>query len=152
MKKKLPPESFAFYLGLGVGRSYQAVAERYSVTKRTVYTRATKEKWQDRLAEEEKKARVQAEKRAAESIVTVNENHLKVLRFIQGKAIETLKNTPINNAMEAVKAYALAFDKERLIRGGPEDQAASRIEEITRQEIRTLLTTKPRDPDDPTDY
>lgn len=152
MKRKIPPEAFAFYLGLGVGRSYQAVAERYSVSKRAIATRAEKEGWQAKLAEEEQKARVSAEKQAAESIETVNEKHLKVLRFIQGRAIESLKSMPIESAMDAVKAYALSLDKERQIRGSPSEQAASRIEEITRQEIRTLLTTKPRDPNDPDDY
>ena len=36
MKKKIPPDAYAFYLGLGPGRSYNAVAERYSVSKRAV--------------------------------------------------------------------------------------------------------------------
>ena len=152
MKRKIPPEAFAFYLGLGVGRSYQAVAERYSVSKRAIATCAEREKWQEKLADEEKRARAQAEKQAAESIETVNEKHLKVLRYIQGKSIEALKSMPIENAMDAVKAYALSLDKERQIRGGPADQALSAVERITREEVRTLLTTKPRDPNDPDDY
>jgi hypothetical protein len=152
VKRKIPPEAFAFYLGLGVGRSYQAVAERYSASKRAVAMRAEKEGWQAKLAEEEQKARASAEKQAAESIETVNEKHLKVLRFIQGRAIEALKSMPIESAMDAVKAYALALDKERQIRGGPADQALTAVERITREEIRNILTTKPRDPNDPADY
>ena len=152
MKRKIPLDAFAFYLALGVGRSYAAVAERYSVSKRAVAFKAEKERWQERIAAEEKQARVHAEKQASESIESVNDKHLKVLRFIQGRAIEALKSMPIETAMDAVKAYALSLDKERQLRGGPADQAASRIEEITREEIRTLLTTKPRDPDDPGDY
>lgn len=152
MKRKIPPEAFAFYLGLGVGRSYAAVAERYTVSKRAVAMRADKERWQDRIADEEQKARASAEKQAAESIETVNEKHLKVLRFIQGRAIEALKSMPIDTAMDAVKAYALSLDKERQIRGGPADQALSVVEKITRDEIRNILTTKPRDPGDPNDY
>jgi len=152
VKRKIPPEAFAFYLALGVGRSYAAVAERYSVSKRAVQTRAEQEGWQARIAEEEQKARASAEKQAAESIETVNEKHLKVLRFIQGRAIEALKSMPIENAMDAVKAYALSLDKERMIRGGPADQALTAVERITRDEIRSILTTKPRDPEDPGDY
>jgi hypothetical protein len=152
VKRKIPPEAFSIYLGLGVGRSYGLVAKQLGVSKRAIAARAEKESWQARIAEEEQKARARAEKQAAESIETSNEKHLKVLRYIQGKSIEALKTMPIENAMDAVKAYSLALDKERLIRGGANDQAASRIEQITRDEIRSLLTTKPRNPDDPTDF
>lgn len=151
MKRKIPPEAFAFYLGLGVGRSYSAVAERYNVTKRAVAFKAEKERWQERLEQEERKASTKAEKEAAESIESVNEKHLKVLRFIQARSIEALKEMKIETAMDAVKAFALALDKERMIRG-PGDQAASRIEEITRQEIRSLLITTRASPDDPNNY
>ena len=143
MKKKLGPDAFAFYLGLGPGRSYAAVAERFGVTKRAVAFCAERENWQERLVEEEQKLRDSAVKAAAETIESATEKHLKVLRFIQGKAIEALKAMPIENAVDAVKAYTLALDKERQVRGSPADQAAGRIEQITRDEIRTLLTTKP---------
>ena len=152
MKRKIPPEAFAFYLGLGVGRSYSAVAERYSVSKRAVAMRADKEKWQEKLAEEERKARTKAEKNAAESIETVNEQHLKVLRYIQGKSIEALKTMPIETAMDAVKAYSLAFDKERLIRGGTGDQTLAVVVQTSRDEIRGVMTRTPLNPDDPTDF
>jgi hypothetical protein len=152
VKRKIPPEAFAFYLGLGVGRSYSAVAERYSVSKRAVAMRADKEKWQEKLAEEERKARTKAEKNAAESIETVNEQHLKVLRYIQGKSIEALKTMPIETAMDAVKAYSLAFDKERLIRGGTGDQTLAVVVQTSRDEIRGVMTRTPLNPDDPTDF
>jgi hypothetical protein len=46
VKKKIPPDAYAFYLGLGPGRSYQAVAERYVVTKRAVAFCADRGHWQ----------------------------------------------------------------------------------------------------------
>jgi len=150
--RKIPPEAFAFYLGLGVGRSYQAVAERYSASKRAVAMRAEKEHWQAKLAEEETRARVAAEKKAADSIETVNEQHLKVLRYIQGKSIEALKTMPIQNAMDAVKAYSLSLDKERLIRGGTGDQTIAVVVQTSRDEIQGVMTRKPLNPDDPDDY
>lgn len=49
MAGKLPPETFEFYVGLGLGRTYQAVADHYGVSKRAVAKRAAKDKWQPRL-------------------------------------------------------------------------------------------------------
>lgn len=152
MKKKIPPDAFAFYMGLGPSRSYQLVAERYEVTKRAIAFCAEREHWQEKLAAEEKKARERAEKVASESVQSVTEKHLKVLRFIQGKSIEALKAMPIENAMDAVKAYTLSLDKERQLQGGNGGQAASVVEQITREEVRTLLTTKPVGTDGADDY
>jgi len=69
----------------------------------------------------------------------VTERHLKVLRYIQGKAIETLKSTPLESAMDAVRAYGLAVDKERLLLGEPTERTVTSIEEVTKREIAALL-------------
>ncbi len=41
-RRKIPPDAFDFYFGLGPGRSYQAVAGEYGVCSRVVerYDRA----------------------------------------------------------------------------------------------------------------
>ena len=152
MKKKIPPDALAFYLGLGPGRSYQAVAERYSVSKRAVAFCAEREHWQKRIREEDQKLREKAEKQAAENNKTVREGQLKVLRFIQGKAIEALKAMSIDSAVDAAKLYALAIDKERQLLGDTDGQSPSMVEQITRDEVRNLLTTKPASEDGPDDY
>ncbi len=59
--KKIPPEAFDHYFSLGPPRSYQAVAERYGVTKRAVTNLARREDWQRRLTEIEAKARDEAD-------------------------------------------------------------------------------------------
>ena len=152
MKKKIPPDAFAFYLGLGPGRSYQLVAERYGVSKRAVAFCSEREHWQARLAEEDNKVRERAEKAAAESNQSSIEKHLKVFRFIQGRSIETLKSLPIETAMDAVKAYGLAVDWERQLLGGTGNTSASVVEQITREEVRNLLTTRPVGADGQGDY
>jgi uncharacterized protein YdaU (DUF1376 family) len=152
VKKKIPPDAYAFYLGLGPGRSYQAVAERYVVTKRAVAFCADRENWQKRIREEESKLREKAEKQAAESNKTVRQGQLKVLRFIQGKAIEALKDMSITSAVDAAKVYTLALDKERQLLGDSGDENPSVVEQITRDEVRNLLTTRPVGADGPDDY
>lgn len=143
MKRKIPPDAFAFYLGLGPGRSYQTVADQYTVSKRAVAFCAKREHWPKRIRDEDQKLREKAEKQAAESNKTVLAGQLKVLRFIQGKAIEALKSMSIDSAVDAAKVYTLALDKERQLIGDSGDQAPSMVEQITREEVRTLLTTKP---------
>ena len=117
MNRKIPPDAFTFDASLGPKRSYQAVAEHFSVSKRAVTGVADREKWQERLMEIERKARDKADEKVLESLEQMNERHLKVLRFIQGKAIETLKSMPLESAMDAVRAFGLTLDKERTIRG-----------------------------------
>ena len=49
MSRRIPPEAFSHYVSLGPGRSYQAVAEHFGVSKRAIVARAKAEDWQERL-------------------------------------------------------------------------------------------------------
>jgi hypothetical protein len=82
----------------------------------------------------------------------MNVRHLKVLRFIQTKSIEALRSMPIENAMDAVRAFGLCLDKERTIRGEPSDRTQVDIAQVTRDEMRRLLTTDPVGTNGPDDY
>ena len=132
--KKLPDDAFAFYLALGQGRSYQAVATHFDVDKKTVTNRAVRENWQDRLLEHEKAERERMEKKAAESIEAMNDRQLKLVSFIQAKAVEALKVLSLDSAMDAVRALQIAIEKERLIRGEPTERTAIDIERKIRSE------------------
>ena len=148
--KKLPDDSFAFYLALGLNRSYQAVADHYGVDKKTVTNRAVKESWKEKLADHEREQRKAQEKKAAESLEAMNDRHLKVLSFVQAKSIEALKTMPIESAIDAVRALAIAIEKERLIRGEPTERSAIDIEKKIREEHdRWLVPVEPEPP--PTD-
>ena len=148
MNRKLGSDAFTYYVGLGPGRSYQAVAEKFGVSKRAVSNMAEREKWQEKIAELERKARDQAEAKALETLEDMNERHLKVLRFIQGRAIDAMRSMPLESAMDAVRAYTMSVDKERTIRGEPSDRTQIDLAEVTREEIRTLLKVV-RPPDMP---
>ena len=69
MRRRLPPDAFAFYLNLGVGRSYEAVSKEFGVSKRAVVKRGVREHWQEKVAEVEAKARAAAEQKAFEKSV-----------------------------------------------------------------------------------
>lgn len=146
MNRKLPPDAFDFYQALGQSRSYQAVADRYRVTKRAVTLLAAREQWQERVLELERKARVRSDEKAVESLEEMNTRHLKVLRFIQSRSIETMKSTPLDSAMDAVRAYALSVDKERLIRGEPTGRAEIDLAQLVKRESErwmVLVEAKP---------
>jgi len=132
MAGKIPAEAFDYYFSLGPGRSYQAVADRYQVTKKAVTNRALKESWQDRTEEIERKAQSLAAEKTAESLGDVRARHGKIIKAIQGKAIEALKAMPIDSGMDAIRALDIAL---RLERGHSpsEGEASAPAKEDTRE-------------------
>lgn len=147
MNKKLPPEAFAFYAGLGPGRSYEALAQHFGVNKRTVVTRAKQENWQARVKEMERKARERAEQKATESIEEMNDRHLRTAQFLQRKALDALQRIPIEEAVDAVRALKLGIEHERLIRGEPSERMAVTLEETIRSEYQRWMQSDGQDED-----
>jgi len=48
---RVPPDAFQYYVKLGEGRSYRAVAARFGLSKSTIAQAACLGRWQERLAE-----------------------------------------------------------------------------------------------------
>lgn len=141
MARKLPTDAFDAYMSLGPGRSYQAVADHFDVSKRAVTNRATKERWQQRATEIETKARQGAEQRLVETLEDMNTRHLKSLRVVQARAIEALRAMPLQSAIEAVRALDMGIRQERLIRGEPSERTSVQLEEIIRGEYSRWMTS-----------
>ncbi len=139
MNRKIPTDAFAFYQGLGPGRSYESVASKFGVTKRAVTKLAQREKWAERLAELEKKARERTDEKVVESMEEMNSRHLKMMRVLQQKALEALRSMGLDNAMDAARALDLAVRQERLIRGEPTDRSAVNVEDIIKREYAALM-------------
>jgi len=139
VRRKIPPEAFSFYLGLGQARSYEAVARHFEVSKRAVSNLAGKERWQEKVAAADEQARAKAVERAQESIEEMNERHLKTVQLIQKKALESLRGMTLEGAMDAVRALSMAVRDERLIRGEPTDRAAVNVEEIIKREYERWM-------------
>jgi transposase len=139
MAGKLPSDAFEVYMGLGPDRSYQAVADHFGVSKRAVTNRATKERWQQRAAEIEAKARQGAEQRLVETLEDMNTRHLKSLRVVQARALEALRAMPLQSAMEAVRALDVSIRQERLIRGEPSERTALQVEEVIKRQYERWM-------------
>jgi hypothetical protein len=139
MRRKIPPDAFSYYVSLGVNRSYLAVAKHYGASKASVTKLASKESWQRRVGEIEARARAASDERAVETLEAINGRHLKAMRIVQAKALETLKTMTLSDAMDAVRALDMAVRQERLILGEPTDRSAVNVEEIIKREYERWM-------------
>ncbi len=146
--RKLPDDAFYFYMGLGTNATYEAVAVKYKVSKRTVTALAVKERWQERLLEIQKKASNNTKEKVIESLEAINDRHLKALRVIQQKALEALRAMPLNTALAAVKALDLSIRQERIILGEPADRTAVSIEDVIKREYERWMVASNPEPED----
>lgn len=149
---KLPQDAFPYYVGLGIDRSYKAVAERFGVTKRTVTRTAAREGWMERLAEIERKARETIDEKLTHDVEEMNARHRKILRAMGSRAARALADYPLNTGMEGIRAAEIAIKLERLLAGEPSDRNEVTIEQVTRDEIGRLLTVRPRNASDGNDW
>lgn len=139
MIRKLTEEAFHHYVSLGDDRSYRAVAEKFGVSVRAVTKYAGKARWPERLMAIEQRAREELDAKLQEELVETNQRHLKVFRFVQAKAIEVIKSTPMESVTEALRAYIATVDRERVLRGQPSDRIEHRVEDLTKREIQRLV-------------
>jgi hypothetical protein len=139
VKRKLPGDAFSYYVSLGPDRSYQAVADYFRVDKRTVLRRAKEENWQNQLATLERKAQQNVQSKLETSLTEMNERHLKILRAVLGKAIETLRAQPMRTAADAVRAIEMCVKNERVILGEPSEREAIDIETVIKREYQRWL-------------
>jgi transposase len=137
--RKLPEDAFDFYHALGAGRSYRAVAKHYGCSKTAVANAARREDWESRIAERERKTRERVEEKTIETLADIRTRHLKMVRTIEAKALEGLRQLRLETGMECVRALDLALKAERVILGEPLNQAGDDIREIVRRETRMWL-------------
>ena len=140
MTRRIPAGAFDFYFALGADRSYQAVADKFGVSKTAIVNLASKEDWRGRLLKVERDAHQRSEQRAVESLDAMNSRHLKTLQVIQGKALEALKVMQLDSAIDAVRALELSIRQERIIRGEPSERTAVSVEETIRNQWERWMT------------
>jgi hypothetical protein len=140
MKRKIPPEAFPYYLGLGVGRSYEAVAQHFGVSKRAVVSIAEREDWQQRVTASERKVRERVDQKAVETLEAMNTRHMKTLQAVLGRALEALRSMPLNTSMDAVRAIEMVVRQERAIRGDG-DRSFEDLEARIREELDFVMVT-----------
>jgi predicted DNA-binding protein YlxM (UPF0122 family) len=140
---KIPADAFDLYYALGPARSYQAVAEKYRVSKKAVVNRAKREGWQKRLLAIEEKARATSDEKKRESVEAMNERQLQQARFLQAKAINALKDMPVDSVLAAVRALEVGARQERLIYGEPSERTSLSVEDVIKREYERWMVTPP---------
>ena len=137
---KVPDDAFERYVALGPDRSYQALAEKLGVEKRTIVRVASKERWAERLAKVQTDARAATDKKLVADLQAVRERQLMETRALRGMALRAMKEMPPERALKAVSAaLSVAWKQELLLLGEPTDRQASTVEEVTKREIQTLI-------------
>ena len=73
MKNKIPDDAFDVYVAAGNGRSYQAIATKYEVSKRAVTNHAKRHDWAARLEKIERESRENGDKKLTDTIERMRE-------------------------------------------------------------------------------
>ncbi len=145
-QRKIPQDALLYYVALGPGRSYEKVAKEYGVSKRALVDHALRENWQDRIAELERRARENVDAKADDTAEEMYNRHLKLIRLMQGKAVETLRNQSLTKASEAVKTLEITMKQERLLHGEPSERTAVSIEDTIKREYERWMVVEEPDP------
>jgi DNA-binding transcriptional regulator LsrR (DeoR family) len=149
--RKIPSNAFEHYVSLGDGRSYQAIADQFHVSKRSVVKRALAEGWRERLTRITTTARVETDKKLASAISQMNERHARVLQAVLTKALDALRSMPLGSGADAVRAIDMVLRHERMLYAEPADKTVLSVEEVIRREYREWMQPAGREATNGTD-
>jgi len=139
MTRKIPEDAFERYVAMGAQRSFQALADEMGVTKRAVSKCAAREEWSQRLARIDAEARKRSDEKITETLEQMRERHLATLKAMHTRALAALRQYPLTNGMDAMRAAEMAIKLERLVAGEPSDRTAMTVEEICKREYQAWL-------------
>jgi hypothetical protein len=139
VSSRIPRDAFEVYVSLGPTRSYQALAERFGVDKRSIVRHAAKERWAERFEKIQAEAQAAIDKKLAEGLQEMQERHTKLLRGMATRVAQAIKEYPLTSCMDAIRAGEILIKMERIIAGQASERTELSVEEVTREEIHELL-------------
>jgi hypothetical protein len=145
VRTKIPSDAFDFYAAQGEHRSYQATADKFGVSKTAITKCAKREGWGERLAKIEADARAISDRNLTESLAEMQERHLKIVKAMSARVLSGLRDYPLADGMDAIRAADMVIKLERLLAGEASKRTELSIQDITRHEIRTLLRVVPNE-------
>ena len=149
--------AFAIYLGIGPSRSLAELAAvlrsdprraglRCSPSLRTLEDWSTRYRWQDRIADIDRRAREQAEREHLEWVTQHRQRLRQQGQLLQQRGIKWLKNKGTDDvkAHEAIRAIELGFKLEALALGEATQRIAvedsdERIQRLTDEELELII-------------
>ena len=139
MTQRIPSGAFGYYVSLGEERSYEAVAEHYGVSKRSVTRVATKENWAERLAKIESEANARVDEKLASDLEEMKLRHRKILRAMATRAAQAIAAYPLTDGMEGIKAAEAVIKLERLLAGEATERNELSVEQVILKEFAQLM-------------
>ena len=136
---KIPENAFETYVAMGTERSYQALADKFGVDKRSISRLAAKERWVERLGKIQEEARAATDRKLVADLQAVREQQLREVRYFRSETIKAIKGLTPEKAVRFASALNIAWKHELFLLGEPTDRQATTVEEITKREIQTLL-------------
>ncbi len=136
---KIPGDAFETYVAMGAERSYQALAQKLRMDKRSIVRHAGKERWAERLAKIQEEGRASTDRKLASDLQAVRERQLQQARFLQGQALKAMKDASPKEAVKVATALHIGWKHELLLLGDPTERSELSVEEVTKREIQTLL-------------
>jgi hypothetical protein len=140
-KRKLGDDAFAFYVSCGAGRTYQDVATKFGVVRRTVVSTAKRENWNERLEKIERDAQANADLKLQETVEAMKLRHARMLRAMAARAAKGLAEFPLTDGMQAMKAAEIVIKLERLAAGEPSERTAVDIQKELLQDEKSLVVS-----------
>jgi len=131
---KIPDDAFEAYVAMGPERSYQALAKKLGVDKRSVVRHAAKEDWAGRLMKIQEAARAATDRKLVAELQAVRETQLREVRFLRGEALKAMKSLTPEKATRIAAALSVAWKHELVLLGDTEERATS-TQEIIRSEF-----------------
>jgi hypothetical protein len=119
---KVPESAFETYVAMGPNRSYQALAKKLGVDKRSIVRMATKEMWASRLTTIQGEARRATDKKLVGELQAVREQQLREVRFLRAEALKAMKGLTPEKAVRIAAALNIAWKHELLLLGEPAEQ------------------------------
>lgn len=121
-RARRPEDAFEIYIGLGAERSYQAVADRLGVSKRTISARAKAEHWQERWEAILREARggkertpIDAEAPGARHATHLNALQEAVRDVVTPVRLKAILATLVKSAIQKEDVGAAKFLVERVM-------------------------------------
>jgi len=137
--RKLPADAFDYYVGLGEGRTYRAVAKYYDVGYAAVARTAERDEWEERLQKITLEARARTDEMLVETIEQMSVRHRKMLRAMAARAIKAIQEYPLTSGMEGMRAAETVIKLERLIAGESTGRTEHSIEQVIKNEFNTIM-------------
>lgn len=148
--RKMPPgdEPFLFWVGLGDGRTYRAVAQHYDVDPAQVTRRARRERWKQRLEQDieprvQERAAMKLTEEVIESLADIRARQAAAGKELQERGLEALRRFDIVEPQHAIRAVEAGAKLEREAREMASKRVDINVEHTLKERFERFVSAEP---------